>query len=94
MMMLDKIVERYKQRYGQELVGTDLGQFHVGFSMEGAKNEIYGVGNNFLGKKTYIYIYIYILESTNKGNNVINEEHIRMRGIPTPCISVMLKGKI
>ena len=27
-----------------------------------------------------------MLESTNKDDNVINEEHIRMRGIPTACI--------
>ena len=50
---VDGIVEKYKQQYGQELVGTDLGQFHVDFSMEGAKNELYGVESIFLGKNIY-----------------------------------------
>ena len=31
-------------------------------------------------------IYIDILESTDEFGNVINAEHIRMRGIPTSCI--------
>ena len=29
---------------------------------------------------------IYILESTDKDGKTINSEHIRMKGIPTPCI--------
>ena len=28
-----------------------------------------------------------MLEPTNKDNNTINEEHIRMRGFPTACIN-------
>ena len=51
-----EIVERYMQKYDQELVGNDLGQFHVDFSMGGAKSEIYGVDGIFLGKKAYIDI--------------------------------------
>ena len=35
-----------------------------------------------LVKKTYIDI----LESTDKDGKTINSEHIRMKGIPTPCI--------
>ena len=58
-----------------------MGQFHVDFSMEGAKSEIYGVKNVFLSKT-----YIDILEQTGKYDNIINEEHIRMRGTPTACI--------
>ena len=27
-----------------------------------------------------------MLEPTNQDNNIINDEHIRMRGIPAPCI--------
>ena len=51
--------------------------------MDGAVTEIYGVGNLFLGKNTYIDI----LESTGKDGNTINSEHIRCRGIPTSCIT-------
>ena len=77
-----KIVGRYKDKYGLELVGEDLGNFHVDFDLYGVTSEIYAVESFFLGKKTYIDI----LESTDKDGKTINSEHIRMKGIPTPCI--------
>ena len=50
--------------------------------MDGASSEICAIENLFLGKRTYTDI----LQSTNKEGNTINSEHIRMKGIPTPCI--------
>ena len=50
-----KVVEIYKRKYGQELVGDGLVNFHVDLSMEGAKSEIYGVGSFFLGKHISIF---------------------------------------
>ena len=50
--------------------------------MDNANSEIYAIVSLFLGKKTYIDI----LESTDKDGKTINSEHIRMKGIPTPCI--------
>ena len=32
------------KKYNQDLIGDGLGNFHVGFSMDGATTEIYGVG--------------------------------------------------
>ena len=77
-----KIVGRYKNKYGLELVGEDLGNFHVDSDLYGATSEIYAVESLFLGRKTYIDI----LESTDKDGKAINSEHIRMKGIPTSCI--------
>ena len=77
-----RIVGRYKDKYGLELVGEDLGNCHVDFDLYGATSEIYAVESLLLGKKTYIDI----LESTDKDGKTINSEHIRMKGIPTPCI--------
>ena len=82
-----KIVDRYKDKYGLELVGEDLGNFHVGFDLYGATSEIYAVESLFLGKKTYIDS----LESTGKDGKTINSEHFRMKGIPTPCIKYYAK---
>ena len=82
-----KIVEYYKHKYNQELVGDNLGSFHVDFDMDGACGEIYAKGSLFLGKKTYIDM----LESIDGNGNIINAEHIRMRGIPTPCIKYKAK---
>ena len=60
---------------------------HVGFSMEGAKCEIYAVGN-----VPWKNICIDISESTVKSGSTINCEHVRMKSIPTPCIKY-LAGK-
>ena len=79
---VDTVVKRYKETYGSDLVGEDLGNFHIDFSMVKANSEICAIESFFLGKKTYIDI----LESTDKDGKTINSEHIRMKGIPTPCI--------
>ena len=79
---VDKIENRYKANYGSELVGEELGNFHIDFSMNNANAEIYAVESSVLGEKTYIDI----LESTDKGGKAINSEHIRMKCIPAPCI--------
>ena len=84
------VVKRYTDKYGLELVGEDLGNFHVDFDLHGATSEIYAVGSLFLSKKTYIYI----LESTGKHGKTINSEHIRMKGIPTSCIQCYAEQQI
>ena len=78
---VDTVVERYKGKYGLELVGEDLGNFHIDFSMDKSNSEIYAIESLFLGKKTYIDI----IEPTDKDGMTIHSEHIRMKGIPTPC---------
>ena len=79
---VDKIVERCKDKYDLNLVGEDLGNFHVDFDLYGATSETYAIESLFLGKKTYIDIF----ESTDKHGKTINSEHIRMKRIPAPCI--------
>ena len=51
--------------------------------MDKANSETYAIGSLFLGKKTYIDI----LELTDKDGMTIHSEHIRVKGIPTPCIN-------
>ena len=51
---VDEIVNRYKEKYNQDLVGQGLGDFHVDFSMDGAVSGIYGNESYFLGNKTYL----------------------------------------
>ena len=38
---VNKVVDRYKEKYNVELVGEELGNFHVDFDMKGATTEIY-----------------------------------------------------
>ena len=52
---VDKIVERYKNKYDLNLVGGDLGNFHVDFDLYGATSEIYAIGSLFLGKNLHRY---------------------------------------
>ena len=59
---VDKNENRYQDKFGSELVGQQLGNFHIDFSMDNANSEIYAIGSLLLGKKTYIDI----LESTDK----------------------------
>ena len=79
---VDKVVWRYEGTYNLELVGEDLGNFHVGFDMDGANSETYAIESLFLGNTTYIDI----LQYTSKEGNTISSEHMIMKGIPTPCM--------
>ena len=79
---VDTVVKIYKQKYGLELVGEDLGNVHTDCSMDKANSGIYALERVFLGKTTYIDS----LESTDKAGKTINSAHIRTKGIPTSCI--------
>ena len=72
---------RFKEKYGSELVGEELGNFHIDFSMGHVNNEIRAIGSLFLGKKAYIDTL-----STDQDGKAINSEHIRMKWIPTPSV--------
>ena len=78
------LAERFQEDYDRELIGEDLGQFHIDFEMEGAKKnaDIYSVESYFLGKKTYYDK----LESINDENKVIHSEHIRNKGVPNTAM--------
>ena len=50
--MLIQFLRYINKKYGLELVGEDLGNFHIDFSMDKANSEIYAIESLFLGKKT------------------------------------------
>ena len=79
---VDNIENVYKEKYGSELVGEELGNFHIDFSMGKSNTGTYAMESLFLGKNTYIDS----LEPTDKDGKTINSDHIIMKGIPTPCI--------
>ena len=88
---VDKIenIYIYNDKCGSELVGEELGNFHIDFSMGNANTETYAIESLILGKG----IYTYILEPTDKDGKTINSEHIRMKGIPIPCIKYYAQKK-
>jgi hypothetical protein len=71
-----KLEIKFKQKYGRELTGKQLGQFHIDFDLKGAADEIYATKSIFLGKKCYIDL----LESKNKNGETITGMHYRMKG--------------
>jgi hypothetical protein len=72
-----KLEKAYKEKYGRELNGKQMGQFHTDFSLEGAEGEIYASKSIFLGKKSYLDV----LESVDKNGNKITGHHIRLKGV-------------
>ena len=79
--------EHYNKKYGTELIGNDMGQFHIDFDLDGSVGDIWATDSIFLGKKSYIDK----LESRDKDDNPIYGYHIRMKGITPSSIDYTTK---
>ena len=77
----------YRKKYNTELIGNDMGQFHIDFDLEGSVGDIWATDSIFLGKKCYIDK----LESRDKDNKPIYGHHIRMKGITHSSIDYTAK---
>ena len=87
MTVLIKLL-RYKDKYGLELVGEDLGNFHLDFpDIETGCGEIYAIESFLLGRKSYFDH----LEPTSKEGKLINGGLSIIKGIPTSCIEYYAK---
>ena len=73
------LAEKFKERFGRELIGKDLGQFHNDFD-ELNSNPI-SIESYFLGKKAYID------KLTNDNKEI--DYHYRMKGVDLKCIKLM-----
>ena len=76
--LLAMVEKHYKSKYGEELCGKQLCQFHVDFSPVNGKETLGARKSIFLGKKMYADELI----------NVDNEVgfHFRMKGIPNKAL--------
>lgn len=84
---LDLLVNEFEKKYGTKLLGTELGQLHIDFELEGA-SDIYADKSIYLGKKCYISSLI------GKSNGKeIRGYHVRMRSIPKYSIEDYAKSK-
>jgi hypothetical protein len=77
---LDALADAFRAKYGRELVGKDLCQFHSDFELKGSKGEVFATESIFLGKKSYLDIL------ACDGNDSTGM-HIRMKGIPSLLLS-------
>jgi hypothetical protein len=80
------LVDAFKVKYGRELVGKSMGQFHSDFDIKGCNN-IIARRSIFLGKKSYIDE----LEGVDANGNVVVDYHTRMKGIPNSCLEFAVK---
>lgn len=81
----------FNDKYGRELTGKNLGQFHCDFAdwkkakmdtKEGQLNDIVSVKSLFLGKKAYIDV----LRGTNNEGEYEYDYHMRLKGISESSI--------
>ena len=86
---IEELATAFKSKYGRELIGKNMGQFHTDFDMKKAKKHapIVAIESIFLGKKCYIDK----LQSVDKVGKTINDYHIRMKGVP--CGSIKHKAE-
>ena len=74
-----KLEQKYKEIYGRELRGSDMGQFHPDFESDKIKGDLQSVESYFLGKKAYC-------DKLQNENNEI-DYHLRLKGIPNDLLS-------
>jgi hypothetical protein len=76
---ISKLEQCYKLKYNTEIRGEAMAKFHSDFSLKGAKKgaEIIATTSIFLGKKCYMDI----LQSVNDNNEIIQDVHIKLKGI-------------
>ncbi|MCP5019379.1 MAG: hypothetical protein GY938_29460 [Ketobacter sp.] len=86
---VQRLEREYEKKYGKELLGAGLGQFSCDFSVKGAADDPVSVEAFFLGKK----VYLDMLRYHDRGGNEKFEMHIRMKGVPTPCVKQHAKGE-
>jgi hypothetical protein len=80
---LEVLAVAYKDKYGVEMMGKNLGQFSSDFNLKGSKGEVVATESIFLGKKCYIDR----LEATDGSTGW----HARMKSIPS---KKLLEGDI
>ena len=66
--------QKYKELYGRELRGSDMGQFHPDFESDKIKGDLKSIESYFLGKKAYC-------DKLTNGNGEY-DYHLRLKGIP------------
>ena len=79
---IDELGEAFKEKYGRELIGKHMGQFHTDFDLDGSVGDIHAVRSIFLGKKCYLDE----IQGYDEDGNELIDYHVRMKGIPCDCI--------
>ncbi|GMF15046.1 unnamed protein product [Phytophthora fragariaefolia] len=76
---VQRLADAYRDLYSKELIGKQMGQFHVDFDLAGSKGNIFARESIILGKKSYLDVL------ACDGNDATGL-HIRMKGIPSKLL--------
>jgi len=83
---VEPLAKLFKEKYGRELIGKSLGQFHCDFEFKGM-TDVRSVGFISLGKKSYIDR----LEGMDENGEKQYSYHIRLKGISSDAIDDVCK---
>lgn len=72
------LAEKYDDKYGREVIGKNMGQFHTDFASDIIKGNIHAKESVFLGKKCYLDVLT--------GDDGSIDYHIRMKGVSCDAI--------
>ena len=79
---VNKLSDKFKEKYSRELIGKNLGQFHCDFSSKIIEKNIHSIVGIFLGKKSYYDK----LKGLNSDGDIVYDDHIRLKGITNGSI--------
>jgi hypothetical protein len=79
----------FRERYGRELIGKQLGQFHSDFELPGAVDEVYSELLILLGKKFYYDRTV----GHDQDGNVIRGDHPRGKGFTAEGLAYAAKQR-
>jgi hypothetical protein len=89
---VDKLAENFEAKYGRKLVGKNLGQFHCDFEMKNHDKssgiDPVSIYNITLGAKSYLDV----LRGVDKAGNVVQDIHIRLKGVTEAGINHKLNS--
>ena len=78
---VEPLAAAYKEKYGLELIGSKLGQFHCDFANKSTARPPVSVQSIYLGKKSYID-KVECVNLVDDMDAITYEHHMRMKGIP------------
>jgi hypothetical protein len=79
---VDLLASRFKLKYGRDLIGKGLGQFHCDFDSNIIAKGIHATECVFLGKK----VYCDKLEGLDKDGNAVVDFHSRLKSVSNDAI--------
>ena len=86
---VETLATLFQEHFNGEWIGKHMGQFHIDFVMDGAVDAIHSIEAYCIVKQ----VYIDIIGSRNEQNNILQDSHIRLKRVPTSCITYIANNE-